>query len=333
MTKASRHTEEYYYSLLLLFLPHVNNDDLIKPYNSYKAAFINKNGDFDKEAMNIGYSGDELENIIRSVHLSEVEINVTPVLDSENGLPVIINDTIPCAEINNCSAENIRESYSDNTDLSSVVNDEFEWHQLATGISNTDYMQSIESLTNDQLKIFLYVKNHLKSSKSQLQIFITGGAGVGKSYLIKTLVEYINTMHAIYSGVNPVVVLAPTGIAACNINGYTIHTALKIPVQHSKSYDFKQLSSQVLQKLRNTFRYVHTIIIDEISMVSALMLEHIHLRLQAIRNNDLAFGGFHMILCGRFLSIETSTWKFCILSSYFMARIHTICIATKCKTS
>lgn len=80
-------------------------------------------------------------------------------------------------------------------------------------------------------------------------------------------------------------VCAPTGTAAKHINGKTLHSALHLPVQHGNQPELTQLSSKSLKKLRLEFSSKHTIIIDEMSMVSSNMLEYIHRILCSIKDN------------------------------------------------
>ena len=109
-------------------------------------------------------------------------------------------------------------------------------------------------------------------------IFLTGGGGVGKSHLIKTIYMSINKV-LMYKGGNPekprILLLAPTGVAAVNIDGTTIHTALGINVG-GKLYPLNDRQRGIL---RNKLAEVKFIIIDEISMVSNVLLYQVHQRL------------------------------------------------------
>lgn len=65
------------------------------------------------------------------------------------------------------------------------------------------------------------------------QIFITGGAGVGKSFLIGCMIDWIRSCTAPFPGVDPILICAPTGVSAFNINGRTLHSVFHLPVAHS----------------------------------------------------------------------------------------------------
>ena len=75
-----------------------------------------------------------------------------------------------------------------------------------------------------------------KKKVNPLNIFTSGGSSVGKSYLINTIYQTLTRTFNLYSGTQQkvrVLKMAPTGVAAVNINGATINTALGIPTTRS----------------------------------------------------------------------------------------------------
>lgn len=115
-------------------------------------------------------------------------------------------------------------------------------------------------------------------------VFLTGRAGSGKSSLLNIFRENTKKSH---------IVAAPTGIAALNVRGSTIHSLFRFPPQ----IIFKQ--TVIGLKGDNYFRTLKTIIIDEISMVRADMLDGIDLFLRKNGPNpNKPFGGVQMILVG-----------------------------------
>ena len=58
-------------------------------------------------------------------------------------------------------------------------------------------------------------------------------------------------------------------MSAKNIGGKTLHSSLKLPVQHGSEPSYKELSGKTLQDLRKQYSSIHTIVIDEISMISS----------------------------------------------------------------
>ncbi len=122
-------------------------------------------------------------------------------------------------------------------------------------------------------------------------LFITGKAGTGKSALLRVFAR--ETTKCILK-------VAPTGIAAVNINGSTLHSAfgydnlVKLSYDHIKYIEQLHLNSDKQRVLKN----VRTIIIDEISMVRSDILEKVDRILKIITGSDSPFGGKQMIFFG-----------------------------------
>ena len=120
--------------------------------------------------------------------------------------------------------------------------------------------------------------------ETRQHLFITGRAGTGKSVLLRHFRE--NTKKK-------VMVVAPTGIAALNVRGQTIHSLFRLaPQLHRKGR--LPVNSRVCSLLKR----IEKLIIDEISMVRADLLDAINERFQEAFNNDLPFGGVQVIMFG-----------------------------------
>jgi len=116
-------------------------------------------------------------------------------------------------------------------------------------------------------------------------LFLTGNAGTGKS----TLLQYFRKHTA-----KKIVVLAPTGVAALNVKGQTIHSFFGF----NPSIRKENVRKASVDK-RRLFESVETIVIDEISMVRADLLDCIDKSLRINRNKPKeAFGGVQMIFIG-----------------------------------
>src|ERR1700722_11402912 len=134
-----------------------------------------------------------------------------------------------------------------------------------------------------------------------LRMIIMGTAGTGKSYLIRAIRERLRTIAG--TGQNPpVIVLAPTGVAAFNINGATIHSMLSIPIINDKRGKGLDIDGERLKQLQERLQGVHYVIIDEKSMVGRRMLAQIDTRLRQAfpENKNVPFGGRSIILFGDF---------------------------------
>jgi ATP-dependent DNA helicase PIF1 len=115
-------------------------------------------------------------------------------------------------------------------------------------------------------------------------LFVTGRAGTGKSTLLRALRDHI---------VDEAVVLAPTGLAAVNVGGQTIHSFFGFPPRLIRSDDIKRSrNGRVMRKLK-------LIIIDEVSMVRADLMWAIDQSLRVNRGRPReAFGGVRLLLFG-----------------------------------
>ncbi|MBL7995880.1 AAA family ATPase [bacterium] len=115
-------------------------------------------------------------------------------------------------------------------------------------------------------------------------LFISGKAGTGKSTLLKYFASHTLKNH---------VILAPTGVAALNVKGQTIHSFFRFP---PKVIDPSTIEPNFARNA--LFRNIQTIVIDEISMVNANVLHCIDTSLRINRNTTLPFGGIQMVFIG-----------------------------------
>ena len=131
---------------------------------------------------------------------------------------------------------------------------------------------------NDEFKDII---NSLEQTNQS--VFITGRAGTGKSTLLRQFYEKTR---------KKAVVLAPTGIAALNVGGQTIHSFFGFPP--------KLLSSvqDLPKRTAKIYRNLQVIIIDEISMVRADLLDNIDAFLKQYRGNPAPFGGVQLLFFG-----------------------------------
>jgi ATP-dependent exoDNAse (exonuclease V) alpha subunit len=119
--------------------------------------------------------------------------------------------------------------------------------------------------------------------KEGKNLFITGRAGTGKSTLLQL---FRNTTR------KKAVVLAPTGVAALNVQGQTIHSFFGFPPRLISTREISK------RKDRRLYRNMEVLIIDEISMVRADMLDNIDYFMRLNRDSPLPFGGVQVVFFG-----------------------------------
>ncbi len=123
-------------------------------------------------------------------------------------------------------------------------------------------------------------------------IFLTGKAGTGKTTFLRSVVQSIDKR---------VVVAAPTGVAAINARGVTLHSLFQLPfgpnipdVTPSSDFAYRKIGRKKLALIRS----IELLVIDEISMVRCDLLDAVDQTLRRIRRNSLPFGGVQLLMIG-----------------------------------
>lgn len=135
--------------------------------------------------------------------------------------------------------------------------------------------------------------NILKSGKN---VFITGSAGTGKTYLLNQFSQYLNERR-----VYPTIV-APTGIAASHLGGQTIHSFFSLGIRESIDEGYVDF---LLDKkyLKTRFSKLKLLIIDEVSMISPELFSTMDLILRGFKGTDAPFGGVQVVISGDFFQL------------------------------
>ncbi len=146
---------------------------------------------------------------------------------------------------------------------------------------------------NQELKLALefvrYTSRH---------IFLTGKAGTGKTTFLHSLRE---------KSPKRMVVVAPTGVAAINAGGVTIHSFFQLPLgpilpgrlsERPKKGDGRAMVHKFSRKKISIIRSIDLLVIDEVSMVRADMLDGIDQVLRRFRNRNQPFGGIQLLMIG-----------------------------------
>ena len=130
-----------------------------------------------------------------------------------------------------------------------------------------------------------------------VSVFLTGKAGTGKTTFLHDIVASTTKRHA---------VVAPTGVAAINAGGVTIHSFFQLPFDPYLP-DIKELVTEyqmpdkyksLSKNKQNIIRTLELLIIDEVSMVRADLLDAIDMTLRRVRRSSRPFGGVQLLLIG-----------------------------------
>ena len=165
-------------------------------------------------------------------------------------------------------------------------------------------------------------------NQTNRSIFLTGKAGTGKTTLLK---EIIKSTH------KNCVVVAPTGIAALNAGGVTIHSMFQLPfggfIPDNSTPQFLENSKfETKATLRRHFKMsglkksviqnMELLIIDEVSMLRSDLMDAIDFMLQSVRRKNFPFGGVQILFIGDLLQlppiIRDEEWR--ILRSYYKGK-------------
>ncbi|KAG2215280.1 hypothetical protein INT45_012702 [Circinella minor] len=171
-------------------------------------------------------------------------------------------------------------------------------------LDNDEYEALIASLNTEQRDFVFHVKHTVDTTDEPFHYFLTGGAGTGKSLAISALYQMLtrsfdeNVQNR--DREKPSVLLcAPTGMAAYNILGQTIHSLFHLPVDQYSEPD-TGLSADIANTIRASLAELRVVIIDEISMVGQKIFRLVDQRLQQVFGSPRPFGGLSVIVVGDF---------------------------------
>lgn len=186
---------------------------------------------------------------------------------------------------------------------------------------------SVHALTSAQSEV-------IESVLSGTNTLMHGPAGTGKSVAIKALVVSLATRNIAFA------LTAPTGAAAVNVGGSTIHSSLfrGLGLMRGNSttlWTKLRKQSETLRRLRA----LQVLIIDEISMVSAAFMDTMNQLIQKARSNTEPFGGLTVLLCGDFFQLppvveggdrghqpvfafESQVWDQLLLKTVHMSQVY-----------
>ena len=286
--------EDYFYSLLLLFVPFRSEDQLLEEGETAEQAFNRLL--VDNTDLNVHHT--KLDTmLVAQTKLQEInkerlaEQPASAVVDDEDDGPTIAGIEAQAA------MKDVQDLQANSTEKISLD-------------------KRISMLNKDQARIFQCVADHLRhqqrhesgvctcSHLKSLQMFVSGVGGTGKSFLIEAIRAQVAAIWKDKGNGLTCAVAAPTGLAAYNVGGITVHRLFQLPIEHEgRTAQYWQLPKASQKVMRNTLRDVKLIVIDEVSMLSSLNLAYMHLRLAEVFGGDEWFGSRNVLFIGDFLQL------------------------------
>ena len=328
------HGDNYYYHLLLLYLPwRQETEDLLGEYNTAQEALLAKKDQLQFLNSEHGSFADKVQQAIQQLCNLQNTYGDNPYAPvAPNAVQETLDagamesefDSLFDGDVNveegalevNDDANHQETNVEEHGDLQAALFDDTDNNILSRRrMTDAEYNSQVAGLNDSQREAFdrvvqytrarhQYFMRERESLPEPLHVFITGGAGTGKSHLIAVIKEHTERSHT--GSQNACMLVAPTGVAAFNIGGLTIHYAFRLPVEHGNLTRYTKLSAERLHQLRLLLKNVHTLIIDEIGMVSYETLGFIHQRLTEIKGTDdteVNFGGLSIIAVDDFYQL------------------------------
>ena len=302
--------EHYYMTLLQLYWPWRDETSLKDGFLSYQEKFENEEpfikSNIERHDCFFGIYDDD-EDMIGNVYQSSDNENETcadefgmlnpNLLDLEPETSEPVHRSVPSSVVENIS------------------------------LPREVFFEHCSHLNEGQQHIFNFIMKYSQSlmlnSRNDILdpdpffIFLTGGAGVGKSFVVNCITEYLRKTLK-YPGQNfdqqpSVKVTASTGKAATNINGTTLHSAFKLPVNTPGTIKRTEPSKTDLPIYQERYRYLKVLIIDEISMTDKDTFNDLNIWLRRImKRDDVDFGGISILVVGDFFQLPPGNQRYII---------------------
>ena len=241
--------EKHYHELIMLFTSWRNEEtDLLKNYSTFEEHYLARRDEISEQIQQFAICIEDL-NEVRN-HLQECDDDaydtIAPVTqdverqDEDEGC----TDTHP--DLNKAF-----DHLSDNLGIPSTP--QSNKPLILNEMQDDKYQGFVQMLNKKQREFFYHALHLIKTSEKPFHAFLSGGCGVGKSHLIKSIyqaaLKYYNSQAGDDFCRIQILLLAPTGKAAYLIKGNTIHSAFGIPASQCLK-NYKPLDSGILNTMR-----------------------------------------------------------------------------------
>ena len=286
----AEHREDYFYSLILLFVPFRDESSLLRENETAEQAFERLLPDDDNCAAYHRRLQAMLSARAKVRSINEAR-KAAAVQEEENkeadGLQVL---------------GEAKSAMQDMQDMD------------ANPPNALTLEQRVDMLNADQRRVYDSISSHLSHQKrhedsecqcdmNSLTMFVSGVGGTGKSFLIEAVKSLTDSLWP--SEDLKCAITAPTGLAAFIVGGVTVHRLFQLPIEHEgKEAGYWSLSKDSQKVMKMSLRHLKLLVIDEVSMVSSLNLTYVHLRMQELFGGDEWFGGKNVLFVGDLLQLQ-----------------------------
>lgn len=247
----SHDSENYYREQLMLYVPWRNEKkDIISNYISYESRYGDLLPQIEKERKL--YTNDvTLEELGDTIEENDTWDDVAPNTvhndNQDSAIGSIQSQLFSCFNPGKSSV-----SYDIGMDLGNSRKQIGEHDILPNVVKEEEYQNMVQNLNEKQKEFFYHILHWFKEKDDCLYCFLSGGAGVGKSVVTTTIYHGLMRYYNSQPGGDPdtikILLCAPTGKAAYNIKGSTIHSTFCIPI--GQGFSYKPLDSQQLSIMR-----------------------------------------------------------------------------------
>ena len=299
----------WYTAKLMLYYPWCNEQtDLLGGYETYEAHYRHVQAIVHTNEQKYCNSEVDNVNIDENGPPEHLWSQIAPNTEEARARALAEGSQV----LTDVSQEDLRDNAALMTNTTSL-------HARFESASNTDviaadeYRRLLRELNDKQRAMVMFHRDWCKKAVLALKqgkpiepyrVFLSGPGGVGKSHVIRLIhsdtIKFLKQSGAFEPDDVIVLLTAPTGVAAFNISGMTLHSALLLGTSKYTQSGFQPLGHDKLNSLRAKLSNLALIIIDEVSMVGSNMLLEIHKRLQQLKGvtADVTFGGVSILAVG-----------------------------------